>query len=62
MLAVGVDLEQTYFSKGAVPGVGLILPSTLNAKLIIRVRFAAQTEISKCYYRVSVIWLRNGSP
>lgn len=49
------------FRRG-VPGVGLILPSTLSAKLIIRVRFAVQTEISKCYYRVSVIWLRNGSP
>lgn len=48
------------FQRG-MPGVGFILLSTLRAQLIIRVRFAVQTEISKCYYRVSVIWLRNGS-
>lgn len=45
-----------------MPGVGLVLLSILSAELLtIRVLFAVEPKISKCYYRVSVIWLRNGS-
>lgn len=48
------------FQRG-MPELGFILLSILSAELIVRLLFAVQAEISKCYYRVSVIWLRNGS-
>lgn len=56
-----VSIHNKPILQRGMPELGFILLSILSAKLVMRILLAVQTEISKCYYRVSVIWLRNGS-